>query len=80
MPYWNYRVVKEKGYYTIREVHYNDDGSIYAYSSEPRPAFGESIEELKETLEWMLKSLEKPVLIDGKVKFVNYCSKNKERI
>lgn len=76
MAHWNHRVVKEKydngeEYYSIRECHYNDDGSIYAYSAEARPAYGETLEDLRWTLEHMLKSLDAPVLIDGEVKFVD---------
>lgn len=77
MSYWNHRVLQSKDghgeeYYTIREVHYNDDGTIYAYSKDPRPAYGDTIEELRETLQWMLDCLDKPVLIEGEVKFVDY--------
>ena len=83
MPYWNHRVVKEKylnreELFSIRECHYNDDGTIYGYSKEARPAWGETIEELRWTLEHMLACLDKPILIDGEVKFVDPCEDDDE--
>lgn len=81
--HWNHRVCKErcKGRpdittYTIREVYYNDDGSItgvtedaigvYAddefYHPEPLPSEREVVGEMKVTLERMLRALEKPVV------------------
>ena len=73
---WNHRVVKEilengDEWFTVREVFYNKDGSIYAYTEEAVDVSGESIDEIKEYLEWCLKSLEQPILEDGKVEFVD---------
>lgn len=40
MSHWNYRVVKHKDneeeVFSIFEVYYNDDGSVYAYTEEPK--------------------------------------------
>lgn len=76
MSHWNHRVIKkvtEIGtFYGIHEVFYNDDGSIYSYTENPVDVFGENIAELQQTLEWMLKCLDKPVLVDGEVEFVDY--------
>ena len=76
MSYWNHRVVKEtldgEAWYTVREVFYNADGSIYAYTQEAVDICGESITELREYTEWVLKALDKPVLVAGEVEFVDY--------
>lgn len=77
MSHWNHRVVKqalEEGtdWYSVREVFYNDDDTIYAYSEEPVDICGESIADLKEYTQWVLDCLDKPILIDGEVKFVDY--------
>lgn len=78
MGYWNHRVVKK--YYpqddytefSVREVFYNDDGSINGYTENPARVSGESMESLRQYLEWCLKSLDQPILIDGEVKFVDH--------
>ena len=76
MSHWNHRVVKQvlddgTDWFSVREVFYNDDNSIYAYTEEPVDISGETIEGLREYLNWCLKSLDIPVLIDGEVKFVD---------
>jgi len=76
MSHWNHRVVKAKysdgtEYYSVREVFYNDDGSIFGYTSEPVDVSGESMEDLKEYIQWCLDCLDKPMLIDGEVEFVD---------
>ena len=73
MGYWNHRVVKQvingEDFYSIREVFYNGNNSIWAYTEEPIEISGSSIDELREYLQWCLGCLDKPVLIDGEVKF-----------
>ena len=74
MSHWNHRVVKritEREVYGIHEVFYNDDGSINAYTKEPIRAQCESIEELREYIQWMLDCLDKEILVDGEVEFVD---------
>ena len=79
MSHWNHRVVKEvingEDWYSVREVFYNDDGSIYAYTEKPVDICGKSIEELKEYTQWILDCLDKDILIDGEVEFVDAKSK-----
>lgn len=75
MP-WNHRVVKEilddgQEWFSIREVFYNDDGNIYGYTEAPVDIVGESVDELREYLQWCLNCLGKPILEDGKVEFVD---------
>jgi hypothetical protein len=77
MSYWNMRVVKQtagngEDWYSVRETHYNDDNTIYAYTEEPVDISGSSIDELREYLQWCLDCLDKPILVDGEVKFVDY--------
>ena len=72
---WNHRVVKEvldngDEWFTVREVFYNDDGSIFAYTEEPADVCGESIDEIREYLQWCLNCLDKPILEEGKVEFI----------
>ena len=76
MSYWNHRVVREKledgnNWYSVREVFYNDDDTIYAYTQEPIDISGESIKELKEYVQWILDCLDKDILIDGEVEFID---------
>lgn len=63
---WNHRVVRavqngEEGY-SIREVFYNDDGSISMWTKDPIDPYGETLDGLRLTLERMLECLDKPVL------------------
>jgi tetrahydromethanopterin S-methyltransferase subunit H len=73
---WNHRVVKKQYpngeiQYSVREVFYNEDSTIYAYTENPVDIAGESISDLKVYLQWCLDCLDKPVLIDGEVDFVD---------
>ena len=73
---WNHRVVKqifddEIDWFSIREVFYNEDGDITGYTENPVDICGESIDGLREYLQWCLNSLDKPILEDGKVEFVD---------
>lgn len=77
MSHWNHRVVKETlkdgtEFFTVREVFYNDDGSIYAYTQEAASISGESIEAMREYCQWILNCLDKDILVDGEVTFVDY--------
>jgi hypothetical protein len=76
---WNHRVMKKifpngEIEFSIREVYYNDDGTIYAHTEHPIAPTGETIKDLRKILEWMVKSLDNPILVDGEVKFVSYDS------
>lgn len=74
MSHWNHRVLKSKfsngeECYSVREIHYNDAGEIYGYTSEPVDISGESIDALKQYCKWILACLDKPVLIEGEIVF-----------
>jgi len=66
MSSWNHRVVKRiypmDTMYGIHETYYEDDDSVMGITENPTPVVGESVEELRETLERMLKALDEPVL------------------
>jgi hypothetical protein len=75
MSHWNHRVVKEvlkdgEEWYTVREVFYNDDDTIYAYTDDPVDICGESVDEIRKYLQWCLDCLDNPILVDGEVEFV----------
>jgi hypothetical protein len=63
--FWNYRVMARKeGEETnlyISEVYYDSNGSTIGWT-EGKEVYGESIDELNQTLTWMLESLDKPIL------------------
>lgn len=76
MSYWNHRVVKQilpdgSEWFSVREVFYNEDGSIFAYTEKPVDICGESIEEMREYCQWVLNCLDQDMLIDGQVEFVH---------
>lgn len=73
MAYWNNRIVKKKEaddkyYYAIREVFYNDDGSIMIAEDNIFGGYHESVEELiedfKEVLSEALISKEDVIDVD----------------
>ena len=76
MSHWNHRILQEtlptgELWFSIRETFYNDDGSIYAYTEQPIDVSGYSVDEIRETLQWMLTCLDKPVLVENEVEFVD---------
>ncbi len=76
MAHWNHRVVKEKltdgmDWFTVREVYYNDDESISSYGEKPVEICGECVDEIRQYCQWVLNCLDKDILVDGEVKFVD---------
>lgn len=74
--HWNHRVfktVRKNGEveFSIREVHYNEKNEIYGHMINPVTLSGESIEDLKEYVQWCLNCFEKPVLEEGKIIFAD---------
>lgn len=68
---WNHRVVRKEytypdGYvevsYGIHEVFYVEGETSLAFTTNPVAPVGESVEELRITLERMLRALDKPVI------------------
>ena len=68
---WDYRVVREpyehqdgttEDVLTVREVYYDGDGAIDAWSAEPSSPTGATLDELAQDLEWFSAALNKPIL------------------
>ena len=69
---WNYRIVRQKGndrlepgqfFYGIHEAYYDRAGQCYAITAEPVAPFGESAQELRQTLLMMkMDATKRPVL------------------
>ena len=89
MAHWNHRVIRtehkhktangdvwSEAWYTIHEVYYNEEGEIDCWTESGVAPSGESIEEVREVLEWMLNATKKPVLVEvkklDKTKLVEY--------
>lgn len=81
MATWNHRIVKkeflvkgkvEETYYEVYEVHYNSNGEICAITQNSIKPYGETIEELEQTLQRMLDACKKPILTDGEIEFADW--------
>jgi hypothetical protein len=65
---WNHRVIKEgdeaDSWYAIHEVYYDRDSKdlVQGWTENPVRVIGDSLEDLRWTLEKMLESLDKPVI------------------
>ena len=63
---WNYRVIRtedgDEPWYAIHEVYYDDNHAVDGYTLRPVTVSGNSIDDLRWTLEQMLKSLDKEVI------------------
>ncbi|MEM4258069.1 MAG: hypothetical protein QXL17_02815 [Candidatus Thermoplasmatota archaeon] len=74
--YWNHRVFKipseYESCYEIREVYYNEDGTIHGTTVHAVAPRGNSIESLKKVIGWMLQSTEYPILEEDKIQYVYY--------
>jgi len=65
---WNNRIIKHEKdgatWYSVHEVIYNEDGSIYAHTDDPITIVGETEEEAVEQAEQILRDIkDKPVLV-----------------
>ena len=72
MGYWNYRVVNDNGFFTIREIYYDDNNIIEALSTNPMYPSGTMDVSVRADLDLMYKALDKPILtldeIDKQIK------------
>jgi len=66
---WNHRVLyhaptdkNPDEWFAIHEVYYDENGKPTMCTKEPVEPFGESLDELKEDMQWFLAALDKPVL------------------
>ena len=65
---WNNRIIKHEKdgatWYSVHEVFYNEDGSIYAHTDDPITIVGETEEEAVGQAEQILRDIkDKPVLV-----------------
>ncbi len=69
MSTWNYRVLERKDkktgekIYAIHEVYSNDEGQPDGCTENDVAPMGESLEELKDDIEYYLRALKMPVLV-----------------
>ena len=68
---WDYRVINHDGMFTIHEVSYNDRGDITSISQDPMGPSGDTLEELKDDMEYFLQALEMPVLKKEEIVFAS---------
>lgn len=65
---WNHRVIEfvdpddGRPWFQIHEVYYDDQGRPEAYTENPVPVYGDTIDEMRTTLERMRLALDQPVL------------------
>jgi|GEM_PF-505205 len=63
MMTWEYRVFRETdGAYVLREVFYNDNGTLMGCTENAVEPMGESLKELAADIEWFKDALKLPVL------------------
>lgn len=60
---WDYRVHKDSSGHHIIETYYDDNHKVKTYSG-PMEVYGETLEELRADLSYMLTALDKPILTD----------------
>ena len=62
---WNHRVIRHKQadeyWLGVHEVYY-ENGAPTMVTMEPVGVGGYDVDEIRQTIEWMMKSLDKPVL------------------
>lgn len=67
MTSWNYRIVKQidkdRQYFTIREVYFDDNGNPDSVTKEEMSPGGETLEELMKDYERYKKAFDSPIII-----------------
>ena len=74
---WNNRVIKHEKdgatWYSVHEVFYNEDGSIYAHTEDAITIIGETEEEAVEQAEQILRDIkDTPVLVASEIEFKDH--------
>ena len=74
---WNNRIIKHEKdgttWYSVHEVFYNEDGSIYAHTEDAITIIGETEEEAVEQAEQILRDIkDTPVLVASEIEFKDY--------
>lgn len=66
MSTWNNRVIRKvyehETQLGIHEVFYNDEGNPYLVTVNAVGVVGDTLEELEQTLKWMMEALGEPIL------------------
>lgn len=71
LSHWDYRIVHhtkpdgaggQADVYEVHEVYYSTDGTVSMWSEDAMKPYGESLDWLKNDLQWMTQALDKPVL------------------
>lgn len=73
---WNYRIVTLDNGVTfgIHEVFYNFDGSIRMWTETSVKPFGDTPEDLREEVKYMMQAFDKPALTERDGKLLEYVS------
>ena len=76
MSHWNIRIIHhdkdEHPWFGVHEVFYNDDQSIYAYTTEAIDISGETEEDVKEYVRMIVKDIESsPILNQSEIVIVD---------
>jgi len=66
---WNYRVIEDKGEFSIHEVYYNKGGAITNVSVDAIAPVGEKLAELRDEMKHYAEALRHRVLKMSKIKF-----------
>jgi len=66
-PHWNYRVVRDAGTFSFREVYYDERGDVIGMTEQEAAPFGETISELVNDLHKMFQACALPILEIPKV-------------
>lgn len=61
--------MEHDGIFTIHEVYYNDKGDIAAISEDPMGPSGETLEELKDDMDYFLQAFNRPALKKNEIEF-----------
>ena len=74
---WNNRIIKHEKdgntWYSVHEVFYNEDGSIYAHTEDAITIIGETEEETIEQVEQILRDIkDTPVLVASEIEFKDH--------
>jgi hypothetical protein len=71
MSHWNHRVVlfddHGEPFYEIHEVYYNDNNEIAGMTKYAVGVSGETVEDIKQTLERMMSACNKEVIIESEI-------------
>lgn len=60
---WTYRIFRDSAdRYSIREVFYENNGTLITYGKKPVEALGSSLEDLLQLIHWFQEAFESPIL------------------